>query len=91
MAKMPITQQKEACMEFDCQEENCVGKVSTDPENSISVQTGCRTSSPAFVCNKCGRLYWGENNPVSNRCNDPAFYINGQIGIRDKDGEMNYF
>lgn len=74
---------------FDCQEENCSGRVA--PENSVSVRTGCTTSSPALVCDKCGRLYWGENNPVSNRCDDPAFYIDGKIGIRDKDGEMNYF
>jgi len=63
---------------MDCKE--CGGVVS----NAIFVKTGCGPpSSPAYVCEKCGRLHWEDGSPVFNRAGNPAFIKDGGLVIKD--------
>jgi len=52
-----------------CLEENCNGRI--DKQYTISLKTTSTgwggTYSQAYVCEKCGRLYWKNGKPVFYR------------------------
>jgi hypothetical protein len=84
-----IKERMHAMTDFDCKENDCSGKVGSKGE--CDVMTGCRNYSLAYACNECGRLYWPDGNPVFNRSSEPAFFIDGYLGIKTRDGKMIFF
>ncbi len=65
-----------------CVEEKCEGEVDVSSANSFDVMTGCRSFTPAFPCDKCGRLHWAGGDGVNNRGGDKAFCIGGRLVLR---------
>lgn len=62
-----------------CKEKGCNGVV--NEEVLVPLRIGCSSSSIdiSHPCGICGRLYWGNGNPVFNRPGDKAFWINKEI------------
>lgn len=64
-----------------CLEENCNGRI--DKQYIISLKTTSTgwggTYSRAYVCEKCGRLYWKNGKPVFNISKHKAFLKNKKL------------
>jgi len=69
-----------------CKEEDCTGTI--DWTKRISLQTGCRSTSPAFPCAECGRLHWSSGEMVFNRQEGRVFLEDGCLVLRNEDGEI---
>jgi len=70
-----------------CQNKGCDGEIST-VENTV-VQTGCYSSSMVFPCEKCRRLHFSNGSAVSNRRDQPAFLIDGEIVLGESKIEVD--
>lgn len=79
--------------QFTCKEEGCPGIVTVSAENLIRFgNRGCGgCSPPLYPCAICGKLHEEDETPAKNRGGDSFFCINGQIGVKQKDGKMLFF
>ena len=58
----------------------CSQEVKNDGKDTIPIQTGCESCSPATRCPRCGRLYWTRSNeteiiPVRSRRYENTYFI----------------
>ena len=67
---------------FKCTEKNCNGQVIGT--NSVTLMTGCSSSSIAYACDSCGALFWPDGIQVYNRQQKRTFLIDGIIEFQDE-------
>jgi hypothetical protein len=63
----------------------CGGEINTS--DSVSLKTGCRSSTPAFPCSSCGLLHFVEENekiatPAENQRKQKAYLEKGEIVLK---------
>lgn len=67
---------------FNCSEPGCMGNVDAeDPKKGVNIRIGCESFSMAFPCDECGRLYFGPNDSVIGRGENPdkVFLKEGKV------------
>jgi len=72
------------CGEKNCEgeiEKSDIGQTLTGPISCSRMATGC-----AFPCKKCGRLHWGNGDPIFSFDKEDklkkAFFVNNEIIYR---------
>jgi len=69
-----------------CKESGCEGEVNLTGE-SLPMRTGCHSFNEGFPCQKCGRIYWDDGEPVENRQGNGCFLEGDYVIHKDKNGE----
>lgn len=56
-----------------------------DTSKTVQLQTNCVSSSGANPCSACGRLHWPHGGGVFNRSDQPAYFENGKVVMKEKE------
>lgn len=67
----------------------CSGEVNL--ESPVSLRVGCSAFNPGYPCGTCGRLHWGNGNPVVSRQGFRAFLEGENVVVqRDEEGKEHH-
>ncbi len=67
-----------------CTEKGCDGLVKIEKDTGVELRISCLATDTAYPCQKCGRLYWPNENGgftggVFSRSGEEAFLIDGRV------------